>query len=378
MGKMGHIPFLKPNIVKAEMVMKYLHEIEENRIYSNYGPLNTLFETKICSEYFSNEGLVTTVNNATTGLMLAISESKRPKGRYALMPSFTFAATPLAAKWCGLDPYFVDICSDTWCMDVNLVDDLIRRMGDEIAVIVPYAAFGTYMDLSYYKQLHNSGLPVVVDAAASFGAMEKNVQFGKDFPGLVVYSFHATKPFGIGEGGLVYSSNSDTILRIRQAGNFGFSSNREATLLGLNSKLTEYSSAIGLGTLESFFEKKGERLAIYEWYIELLNKKGLFKDGWATQKLAGSVPHQFMSVLCPEYTTNLSVVDLLAKHRIEARTYFSPPCHQHLQFYSSDFDDLSVTNQISQKIISLPLWEGMNYETVVGIVEVIDKYSREN
>ena len=42
-------------------------------------------------------GALTTVNNATTGLILAISLMKKPGARYAVMPSFTFAATPLAA-----------------------------------------------------------------------------------------------------------------------------------------------------------------------------------------------------------------------------------------------------------------------------------------
>lgn len=47
---------------------------------------------------FDGIGSAVTVHNATIGLILAISQSKRPQGKYAVIPSFTFAATPLAAE----------------------------------------------------------------------------------------------------------------------------------------------------------------------------------------------------------------------------------------------------------------------------------------
>ena len=106
------------------------------------------------------------------------------------------------------------------------------------------------MDLTAYQSWHEHGVPVVVDAAASFGATAAGGHFGKNFPGAVVFSFHATKAFGIGEGGLVYSRDTDLISRIRQAANFGFSETRECVLTGLNGKLSEYAAAIALATLD--------------------------------------------------------------------------------------------------------------------------------
>lgn len=91
------------------------------------------------SEFFDSKGAVTTVANATLGLMAAIQFKKRKKGKYALMPSFTFPATPLAAIWCGLEPYFIDVSLDDWCMDKTLLLDKIDELKDEVAVVVPYA-----------------------------------------------------------------------------------------------------------------------------------------------------------------------------------------------------------------------------------------------
>ena len=191
----------KTQYSEKEAYLAYLDQIDTSRIYSNYGPLNTLFEQRVLLEYFDNKGAVSTVNNATTGLILAISASKRKGGKYALMPSFTFSATPLAAVWAGLEPYFIDIREDNWCMNEDVVEDVIRELGDDVAVVIPYATFGTWLDLSYYSSLHNRGIPVVVDAAASFGTCLDR-QFGIGFDGAIVFSFHATKAFGIGEGGL--------------------------------------------------------------------------------------------------------------------------------------------------------------------------------
>lgn len=365
------IPFLQPNLVRQETFTNYLSQIEKSRWYSNYGPLNTLFENRVITEYYEGNGRVITVNNATIGLILAINQSQRPKGRFALMPSFTFSATPLAAIWCGLEPYFVDVKKDDWCMNEELVEDLLRKLGDKVAVVVPYATFGTDLNLSFYKQIHESGVPVVFDAAPSFGTSGHNGSFGKDFPGLIVFSFHDTKSFGIGEGGLVYSADKYLIDQIRQAGNFGFSSNRETVSQGLNSKMSEYSAAIALATLDAFPEKNQKRQQIYQWYQEQFQQIPVLKKEWQLQKTEGKTAHQFMPVLCPQNQSNTEFVKLLADNYIEARTYFSPTCHQQKFFQPFNHTLMPVTKNISERILSLPLWEEMKKNDILQITQVI-------
>ena len=256
------------------------------------------------NEFYDSIGSVTTVNNATIGLMLAINEIKRPHGRFVLMPSFTFSVAPLAAMWCGLEPYFVDIKDDDWCMNEELIKELLEKLGDEVALVMPYATFGTNLDLKFYQRVQDSGVPVVIDAAASFGTSGVNGAFGKGFTGVVVFSFHATKPFGIGEGGLVYSADKSLISKIRQAGNFGFSENRETTLQGLNSKLSEYAQPIALATLDVFSEKIHLRKRIYQWYLEELEKMLFFERGWKVQKLKV----ELLVNLCPYFVHLVKVI----------------------------------------------------------------------
>lgn len=377
---MYEIPFLRPNLVKKERLLSNFEKIEASRIYSNYGPLNHLFETRVIAQMFGDIGAAVTVHNATLGLMLAISQSKRPRGKYAVMPSFTFAATPLAAEWCGLEPYFLDIEPDDWQMNRAQLRETVEQLGEQIAVVVPYATFGSAIDLSIYDNLLQKGIPVVIDAAASFGTTvaEDATQFGKGFGGAVVFSFHATKTFGVGEGGLVYSADQDLIQRIRRAGNFGFSSSRESVMLGLNSKISEYTAAIALATLEGFQVVLERRKTVIGYYHHELQQQDLLQRGWSVQNMQGRVPLQFFSMLSPNPPGNQEVIRRLAAHSIEARTYFSPACHQQKQFQCYPHSDLEVTERITDRIISLPLWEEMDESTVGRIVKVLGSIAQEN
>ncbi|MEK3658338.1 aminotransferase class I/II-fold pyridoxal phosphate-dependent enzyme [Paenibacillus sp. FSL F4-0236] len=377
---MFEIPFLRPNLVKKEQFLTYYEKIEATRIYSNYGPLNNLFEERVITEMFGGNGSAVTVHNATIGLMVAISQSKRSKGKYAIMPSFTFAATPLAAQWCGLEPYFLDIEPDNLQMNREQLEHTVKQLGDEVAVVIPYATFGTAIDLSLYNSLMQQGVPVVIDAASSFGTktLEEATHFGKGFGGAVVFSFHATKSFGIGEGGLVYSMDQDLIKRIRQAGNFGFSSNRESVIQGLNSKMSEYTAAIALATLDQFPAIQENRKAIYKMYLQELDKEGLFEQGWSMHKSQGSVVHQFISILSPESHSNSEVVETLASNSIEARTYFSPACHQHKQFQGYPRASMKVTEHTAKHIVSLPLWEELEEVTIRRITKFLGSLGEAN
>lgn len=365
---MPNIPYLRPRLVPLEEFAGYLRGLENDRIYSNFGPLNSRFEERVVAEYFGGTGAVTTVNNATSGLMLAIALAKRAGGRYAVMPSFTFAATPLAAMWAGLEPFFVDVDPDDFCVSLPELQRTVEQLGDSVAVVVPYAAFGYPMDLAPYAGLVSRGIPVVVDAAASFGTCLEATPFGTNFPGSIVFSFHATKAFGIGEGGLVYSRDAGFIDRLREAANFGFDADKISRSNGLNAKLPEISAAVALATLDRFPEKKRQRMEVHAWYREDLESRGLLSAGWAMQKQLGERAHVYFPLLCPPGVSNQKIVDRLAAGGIGMRTYFSPPCHQQPVFENFRRGTLSNTNGIAQRVLSCPIWEELTREDVSAIV----------
>lgn len=364
----SQVPFLRPSLVPHSAYARYLDEIDAGHQYSNNGPLARRFEAGMLSRLFAGRGAVTTVSSATLGLVLAIESVRRRGARFAVMPSFTFAATPLAARWAGLEPYFVDVDPASWSLSHPALEVTLASLGDDVAVVVPYAAFGSAIDLDRLADLHRNGTPVVVDAASSLGTMTDGGQFGVGFPGAVVFSLHATKAFGIGEGGLVHSGDVDLVEGIRRTANFGFDSDRVCVDLGLNAKLSEYAAAVGLATLDVFGERAAERVGITDAYTAALDRAGAFAKGWRTQGMRGVVPHQFMSILCPEDRTNSDVVDRLARVGVAARTYFGPACHQQPLFRDCSRGELRVTEDLARRVVSLPLWEGMPRETVDRVV----------
>jgi dTDP-4-amino-4,6-dideoxygalactose transaminase len=365
------IPFLKPHLVELPAYEALIREIERSHIYSNFGPVNTRFEAELLARFFTGHGALSTVNNATIGLMAALKLHGRPDRRHVIMPSWTFAATPLAAMWAGFTPYFVDIDPDAWVMDPTAVTAAIAALDGDVAAVMPYATFGNNLDLAFYAELERQGLPVVVDAASSLGCFDGNANFGAGFPGLVVYSLHATKSFPIGEGGLIYSADAALIARIRSMLNFGFDKDRASSLPGLNGKLPELLAGIGIATLQAFDASAAKRNAVAHHYETAFATPAMRRQGWQVQRLRGDVVRQFFPVLTPPGKPAAAVTRHLEAHGIQTRQYFNPTCHQQPAFAGFPRDALANTEALTARSLSLPLWNDLPLEDVDRIVELL-------
>jgi len=367
-------PFLKPSLPPASSYLPLLEQMDASGIFSNFGPINRQFEQQLLDQLFGGTGALTTVGNCTLGLMLAISALKRPSGRYAIMPSFTFAATPLAAQWCGLEPYFVDVDPDSWSTTPAAVAAAVEKLGDQAAIAVPYATFGQAIDLTRFHNLHQNTIPVVIDAAPGLGCTTANGSpFAVDFPGAVVFSCHATKPFGIGEGGVIYSGDKDLIGHARRASNFGFNSERMSNCTGMNAKLPEVLAAIGIATLAGYREKLERLSELNRHYLRALNEYQLIDRGCVLQQDQGHAPKQFFPLLLPENIDADATIASMALLGVEVKAYFRPPCHRQPQFNECKFDTLDVTNKIARRVVCLPLWDRMTSATITQVVQSLAK-----
>lgn len=365
------IPLIRPNPPQLSAMTDDLTEIERSGIYSNYGPVNTRLEARLATTIF-DDGACVTVSNATLGLMLAIKQAVgwRPQGRYALMPSFTFAAAAQAAVWCGLTPLLCDIDAETWLPDATEEAALLARWQSEIAVIVPNATFGNCLDIDRYDRLSAQwGVPVVIDAAASLGSVDAaGHAFGSRSRHPLVFSMHATKAFATAEAGLVYCTDHKLIAALRTMGNFGFGENRSATMPGLNAKLSEVGALLALRKLREIEAIAGHRNALFEMYRHLL-------PGFTFQRMTGQrTAHQFVSVLVPEHSDSdvAGVISRLAQNGIGSGRYFVPHLAEQPFFREiSVYGALPVTEALSERVISLPMSDFM---TRVDVEEVCDAF----
>jgi len=353
--------------------MVELEELDASGRFTNFGPINQRFEDAMVSRVFGGVGGCMTVSNATLGLILAVRDAVgegRTQRRYALMPSFTFAAAAQATLWCGLTPLFCDIDENTWCASANAEEELLWRYRDEIAVVMPYAAFGYSIDLARYERVtERYGIQVVVDAAASLGSVDGSGRgFGAGSRQPVVFSMNATKPFATFEGGLIYCADAPKLARLRAMANFGFTEPRVATLPGLNAKLPEIGALIGLAKLGEFDEVMRHREFLAQRYSANL-------PGWTFQHRRGlRTAHAFMPVLLPRRSASHRdmVLERLAERGIGAAAYFSP--HLAEQPYFRDRSvrgDLRVTEDVGQRMLSLPISDGLTVEDVDWICAVL-------
>src|SRR5579864_1599285 len=122
-GATNLIPVLKPKLPATADLLPYLAEIDERRWYSNSGPLVTRLEEQLSRHFRFRDHGVFTVANGTLGLTVALMARRVPAGSLCLMPSWTFAATPHAARLAGLTPSFHDVDRRTWALNPDQVTE---------------------------------------------------------------------------------------------------------------------------------------------------------------------------------------------------------------------------------------------------------------
>jgi dTDP-4-amino-4,6-dideoxygalactose transaminase len=358
------IPLIRPAPPRLSVAARELHSLEQSGIFSNFGPVNTRFEQELLTRFFGGKGACTTVCNATPG-------------QFALMPSFTFAAAAHAALWCGLTPLLCDIDPTDWAADSAAEYLLLTRYLGRIAVVVPYATFGYPIDLERYKKVAGKfGIPVVVDAAASLGTFDaQGIGFGSGFAGSVVFSMHATKPFAVGEGGLIYSSDPDRIARLRVMSNFGFGETRTATMAGLNAKLSEVGALLGRLRLADYDRILAHRTALLNHYRDSL------PDLDFQSRAPGVQAHQFVPALLPsEVSARRTFIRTeLAEKGVVTGTYFSPHLFEQPYFQKTcAAGPTPVCNDVSARVITLPLFDAMTHREVDQVAHCLRNAIRDS
>jgi dTDP-4-amino-4,6-dideoxygalactose transaminase len=258
------IPVARPRLPSAARILPYLREIDDAGFYSNHGPLTRRFQAGLAAHWDVQPAEVALLSSATSALTLALLGSGAAPGGRCLMPSWTFAASAGAVRAAGLVPHFVDVRADTWAPDPDEVQALAGQTG--AAAILVVSPFGAPLDLPAWDRVQAAaGLPLVIDGAAAFDTLRAG---GPMVAGRcpVAVSLHATKVFGIGEGGALICRDPAWLERVRRLANFGFLGTRAAELPGVNAKLSEYAAAVGLAGLDTWRDTRARLAAAARCY----------------------------------------------------------------------------------------------------------------
>jgi dTDP-4-amino-4,6-dideoxygalactose transaminase len=364
-------PLIAPNPPRLTTLSDGLRRIEASGVFSNNGPEVRGFEQAVTEQLFGGTGASLAVSNATTGLMVAMRQANparcggmQPKsGTLALMPALTFAATAQAALWSGLTPLICDIEAETWAADPAAEEALLAEHGARVGVIVPYATFGTAIDLDRYAWLATRyGVGVVVDAAASLGTLDgEGRHFGTGAPFTIVFSMHATKTFSVAEGGLVHSGDVALIDQLRSMINFGFEGSRSATLPGINGKMPEVIALMArekLEEIDAIADHRAEIAAAYRVALPAFTMQRVQGQRQATQ---------FMPMLLPAALApyRAEIAAALAADGVGTGQYFSPHIGEQPLFRDAAMiEPTPVADDIAARMLSLPITDAMRVTDV--------------
>jgi dTDP-4-amino-4,6-dideoxygalactose transaminase len=367
------IRFQAPSLPSLHEVQPYFAEAERMRWFSNGGPCVTRLE-RACADALGLQHPGVAVNNATSGLMVALRAclgSPDGERRLVAVPSFTFVASVNAVLWAGFEPVFLDIDADDWQVSESSLARLHDLRGS-LAGVLQCSTFGTAPSSARRASVDAAtlplGVPVVVDSAAGFGAVDENGRPLGDQGDAEVFSFHATKPFAIGEGGLVTSRWGNVLDTVSQLVNFGFDQTRSVPgAPGINGKMPELSAAVGLTVLDGFDRVLAHRRAAAAWLQEQLEPAGItFQAG-----SAGST-FQFLPVALPTPAARDLLLKMAHDARIEVRAYFDPPMHRFPVFAGHPCaGDLPVTESLAQRIIGLPMANDISAASLERIRDLV-------
>jgi dTDP-4-amino-4,6-dideoxygalactose transaminase len=272
------------------------------------------------------------------------------------MPSWTFAATPHAARAAGLTPVFADVDPKTWALDPESVREKLNK-GCPARAVVVVSPFGAPIRLKAWQQFQKeTGVPVIVDAAAGFDTATPSSL-------LTVVSLHATKILAAGEGGFVLTDSPQKGLRIRSCSNFGFEASRVAQCWSINAKMSEYHAAVGLASLAKWSAVRLKHLRIMDWYRHALapiagvSLQPGYGTGWATATT---------SVVLPPGSA-ATVAACLLRSGVETRGWWGQGCHVQPAFADCPTGSMAVTEDLGARVLGLPHYPDMDRETVLYV-----------
>jgi len=341
------------------------------------GPKVKEFESAICKYIGCKHGVA--VNSGTSALDIAVASLGVKKGEIITTP-FTFVATANSILFNGLTPVFADIKSDTYNINPQEIKKKITK-NTKAVIYVDFA--GQPCDIGEIKEIaEENDLYLIEDAAHALGAEYDGKKVGA-FADITMFSFHPVKHITTGEGGMCVTNDGELAQRMRILRNQGVDSGAmerfgpgaswayDIKLLGRNYRMADFQAALGLSQirkLEKFIEKR-QKLAIL--YNEKLRDVPLINLPHVKPNVR-HVWHLYTILLDKKINRDKFISTMRAKN-VGVNVHYIPIYR--FSYYQENFDfnpkDFPATEDISKRIVTLPLFPKMTDDDVLDVVEAV-------
>lgn len=360
----------KPHLPPLEDVIPFLEKIWESSVLTNKGPFHQQFENELCK--FLGVKYISLFSNGTLALMTAL-HALNISGEVITTP-YSFVATTHSLWWNNIKPVFVDIEAEYGNIDPDKIEKAITSATTAILPVHVYGNPCFHNKIGRIARKHK--LKVIYDAAHAFGVKENNKTI-LNYGDLSVLSFHATKVFNTFEGGAIVSHSQAMKNHIDNLKNFGFRNEVTVVTPGINAKMNEFQSAIGILQLKQFNNAVSLRKKIFDLYFESLKNVNGIRIIKPSVKVEYN--YSYMPLLIDKEKFGRSRNDVyndLIRSNIYGRRYFYPlisefPIYRSLS--SSGKKLLPVAYKTSQQIICLPIYPDLSEGDAERIINILLK-----
>ena len=312
------------------------------------------------------------VNSGTDALLLSLKAAEVGPGDEVITVAHTFVATVSVIVQCGAKPILVDV-GDDMNMDIEQV---AKAITPKTKVIVPVYLNGRMCDMRRLMAIANEhDLLIIEDAAQALGATFDGK--GAGFFGLTgCFSFYPAKMLGAaGDGGIAVTNDEEIAEKIRLLRDHGYQrSTGDILYYGYNSRLDNLQAAIldvKLNHFPEWIERRRELASLYHQGLSDLQELKLPPSPQSDDR--------FFDVY-QNYVIRAKERDKLVAHLeesgIEILVSWSKPMHHHEALSLNHFH-LPKTEQISNEVLSLPMYPELSDEQVEYVIESIHNFYEE-
>ncbi|MBY4598601.1 DegT/DnrJ/EryC1/StrS family aminotransferase [Ottowia caeni] len=329
------------------------------------------------------------VANGTDALQIALMALGVGPGDQVITPGFTYIATAETVALLGAKPVYVDVDPRTCNLDPALLEAAITPKTKAIIPVSLYGQCADYDAINATAQKH--GLPVIEDAAQSFGATYKGRK-SCNLTTIACTSFFPSKPLGCyGDGGAIFTSDEELAKIMRQIARHGQDRRYHHIRVGVNSRLDTLQAAILLPKLAVLDQEIAQRQEVARRYADLLPLPQAGEgselpplplgEGWGEGKggnksdkiqLPHIEPHNTSA--WAQYTIQVDnrdqVQEQLKAAGIPTAVHYPIPLNKQPAVADPD-TRLSVGDAIAKKVLSLPMHPYLSAQVQQRIVDAL-------
>ncbi len=314
------------------------------------------------------------VSSGTDALLIAMMALDIKAGDEVITTPFTFIATGEMIALLGAKPVFVDIDPKTYNIDPNKIEEAITA---KTKAIMPVSLYGQCADFDAINAIANKhNIPVIEDGCQSFGATQNdNKSCGLSTIGCT--SFFPSKPLGAyGDGGACFTNDENLAKAMREIRVHGQDRRYHHPRIGINGRMDTLQAAILLAKFEIFPDEVRAREEIGLRYTELL----LTAKSQSDSKIIPPFIEQNNTSVYAQYTIQVEDREELQKvlnaKNIPTAVHYPVPLNKQPALFSNEFD-LSISEKLSERVMSLPMHPYLESESQREIANVFSIFNCE-